>query len=70
MINIHEKFGERIRSLRKKGGLTQTDLAGLASLSLKHIGEIERGRGNPTLDSLEKLSLSLGLSLKDMFNFE
>ena len=50
--------------------MTQLQLAELANLSLKHLGEIERGRGNPTLDSLLNLSSSLGISLTKLFDLE
>jgi XRE family aerobic/anaerobic benzoate catabolism transcriptional regulator len=41
--------GKRIEALRRKKGLTQEKLAEQVGLSMKHIGEIERGRVNPTL---------------------
>jgi len=70
MANIHEILGKRIQSFRKKKGLTQLQLAEMANLSLKHLGEIERGRGNPTLESLHSLSMSLEVSLKELFDVE
>lgn len=70
MSNIHEILGKKIQSFRKKRGLTQLQLAEMANLSLKHLGEIERGRGNPTLESLHSLSVSLGVSLKELFDVE
>jgi len=68
MANIHEILGKRIQSLRKKAGLTQLELAEKANLSLKHLGEIERGRGNPTLESLNNLSVALDISLMKLFD--
>ena len=70
MANIHEILGKRIQSLRKKAGLTQLELAEKANLSLKHLGEIERGRGNPTLESLHNLSVALDISLMKLFDLE
>jgi len=70
MANIHEVLGKRIQSLRKKAGLTQLELAEKANLSLKHLGEIERGRGNPTLESLHNLSVALDISLMKLFDLE
>lgn len=70
MPNIHETLGKRIQAFRKKQGLTQLQLAEMANLSLKHLGEIERGRGNPTLESLYNLSNSLNIPLKILFDFE
>lgn len=68
MHNIHEILGKRIQSLRKKAGMTQLQLAEVANLSLKHLGEIERGRGNPTLDSLQNLSVALNIPLTELFD--
>jgi transcriptional regulator with XRE-family HTH domain len=70
MPNLHEILGKRIQSFRKSQGLTQLQLAEMANLSLKHLGEIERGRGNPTLESLHNLCKSLGITLKNLFDLE
>jgi transcriptional regulator with XRE-family HTH domain len=70
MPNIQEILGKRIQVLRKKAGLTQLQLAEMANLSLKHLGEIERGRGNPTLESLHNLSVALDVSLMKLFDLE
>lgn len=70
MSNIHEILGKRIQSFRKKKGLTQLQLAEMANLSLKHLGEIERGRGNPTLESLHNLCVAFDISLKMLFDIE
>jgi transcriptional regulator with XRE-family HTH domain len=62
--------GKRIEALRRKKGLTQENLAEMVGLSMKHVGEIERGRVNPTLASLAGISKALGISLVDLFDFE
>ena len=63
-------MGKRIQKLRREADLTQELLAEKAELSLKHLGELERGRGNPSLSSLESLAQALGISLSEMFNYE
>ena len=70
MPNIHEILGKRIQVLRKKAGLTQLQIAEMANLSLKHLGEIVRGRGNPTLESLHNLAVALDVSLMKLFDLE
>lgn len=70
MGNLQEILGVRVRSLRLAAGITQEVLAEKASISLKHLGELERGRSNPTLSSLEALATALGVSLLEFFNFE
>ena len=63
-------LGGQIRKLRRRAGLTQEQLAEKAGLSLKHLGEVERGRGNPTLSSLESLADALGVTLFELFDIE
>lgn len=67
MENISELLGKKLIALRKRKKLTQLQLAEQAGLSLKHLGEIERGRGNPTLDSLSHLAEALGITLSELF---
>jgi len=63
-------LGKRIQKLRLEAGLTQEQLAEKAELSLKHLGELERGRGNPALSSMESLAQALEISLSEMLNYE
>ena len=55
-----------MKQLRKASRLTQEALAERAGLSYKFIGEVERGRGNPTLTTLGSISDALGVSLVDL----
>ena len=72
MTTDHEKrlIGLRIRRLREARGQTQHALAVKAGVSLKHLGELERGRGNPSLRSFQGLAGALGLSLYELLNTE
>lgn len=56
-------MGERIRSLRLRAGLSTSELAIRAGLSAGVISQIERGLGNPSLKTLERLRIALGVSL-------
>ena len=69
MVDILELFGKKIRSLRRVKDLTQEQLAELAGVSLQNMGEIERGKGNPTLVTVEKLSAALQEDLSSIFDF-
>jgi len=70
MDNVQKLLGKRIQGLRKRHRLTQLQLAEKANLSLKHLGEIERGRGNPTLDSLNALADALAVTLSELFDLD
>lgn len=66
MKSIAEKFGQRLKELRKKRSLTQNYLAEAAGLSSKHIGEIERGEVNLTIQSLDQIASALGLKVNEL----
>lgn len=68
MATIYEKVGENIRRLRKKVGLSQEELAVRAKLDLTSVSEIESGTRNPSLKTLNKISLALKVPLKELFN--
>ncbi len=70
MDDLKHALGQRILELRRTAGLTQEQLAEVTGLSLKHLGELERGRSNPTLASLYSIATSLGLSLSELFDFK
>jgi len=68
--NRNRLLGLKIRKLREAKGQTQNALAASADVSPKHLGELERGRGNPSLKSLQSLATALGLSLSELFDME
>ena len=70
MVNTNKQLGLRIKRLREARGQTQNDLAAESGISLKHLGEMERGRGNPSLKSIQRLASSLNVTLAELFNFD
>lgn len=48
--------GERLQNARLALGVTQMELANLAGMNVANYGRIERGAGNPTLDTLVRLA--------------
>jgi len=70
MSEYQKAFGKNVRRLRLLRGMTQEKLADRANLSLQHIGAIERGTGNPTLLSMERISTALCVSIEELFEFE
>jgi transcriptional regulator with XRE-family HTH domain len=65
-----KRLGLRIRRIRELQGWTQSELAAKADVSHKHLGELERGRGNPSLRSLQSLAVALHISLSELFDSE
>ena len=43
-MNIKKDFGQRIKELRNKKGITQYQLAEMAGIDPKHMSHIETGR--------------------------
>ena len=57
-----KQFGERVRALRHERGLSQDMLGEKAGINAKYVGEVERGRRNPSLSIL--LQLARGLDVE------
>jgi transcriptional regulator with XRE-family HTH domain len=56
--------GARIRKAREARGWNQSRLAVEAKVGIVTVSKIEQDKGNPTLDTLEKIGAALGLELK------
>lgn len=69
MVDIKIRIGQRIQELRIKQGLSQEALALKADVSTSHIGKLERGERNATIESLEKVVNALNVSFLDIFRF-
>lgn len=54
-------IGERVRAERQRVGITQMDLANLAGLNVANYGRIERGTGNPNVETLLRIAGVLGV---------
>jgi transcriptional regulator with XRE-family HTH domain len=54
-LNLNQALGVEVREMRTAGGLSQRQLAERASVHLNYIGEIERGRRNPTVSVIESI---------------
>lgn len=55
-----ERLGRLLQLQRRRHPMTQAELAERAELSLKYLGEIERGEANVTMDALERVAAALG----------
>ena len=66
MSNITKILGQRIRNFRTNKGLSQEKLAELCGCHPTYIGQIERGEKNATIESIEKISCALGVSLSTL----
>ena len=62
-FSVFGRIGDILRQRRLLLGVSQKDCAELTGLSVHTISDIESGKGNPTLDVLEKLFNCLGLEI-------
>lgn len=60
---ILKRFGDRVRELRSKKGLSQEALGFDSDLDRTYISGIERGRRNVSLVNLAKIARALKISL-------
>lgn len=67
MSDIAKTVGQRIRNFRTQKGLSQDKLAEYAGVHPTYIGQLERGEKNATLESIERITLALQISLSDLF---
>ncbi len=58
--------GEVIYETRKKKGVSQEVLSGLADIGRTHLSAIERGERKPTLETFYRLCYALETSMSDM----
>lgn len=61
------RLGRSVRAARLRAGLTQEELARRAGMSQEALSLLERGVGNPTMKTLERIARALGCSLEISF---
>ena len=62
-------FGEHLRKLRKKQGMTMIELAFEADVEYSQIAKIERGLLNTTISTILVLSQALKVKPADLLQF-
>jgi len=61
-------LGATVRTTRKRLGLSVQALAEQAGVSFGLVSELERGLGNPSLQSIHRIAAALGLSPGQLFD--
>lgn len=67
LLNIQERFGQRMRALRVAKGLSQEEFAANCGLDRTYISGVERGRRNISLKNIEVVAQSLGVRISELF---
>ncbi len=66
-MNIKKELGQKIKSLRKKRGLTQERLSEIINISARNLVNIESGVNFPKAETLEKILKSLNVTTEELF---
>jgi transcriptional regulator with XRE-family HTH domain len=66
---LQKKLGQRIADLRRKGQLTQVQLARAVNCSVEFISLVERGVNAPSVARLEDFATALRVQVVDLFTF-
>ena len=64
---IKERFGNRIRELRKKAGLSQESFALKIDMDRTYYASVELGKRNLSLENIAKISNGFNLTVEELF---
>ena len=64
---ILEKFGERVRSLRKLSNISIEELAFRCDLNRNYLSDVERGKRNLSLIAINKIAKGLDVPIDVLF---
>lgn len=68
-MEIKEKFGQKVKSLREQKGISIEHLANISNVDRNYISDIEKGKRNVSITIIEKLSKALEVSIQELFNY-
>ena len=66
MQDIQKQIGDTIRAIRLKKGWSQDLFADKSGLNRAHVGEIERGESNVTIQTLKIIADTLDVRIVDL----
>jgi transcriptional regulator with XRE-family HTH domain len=69
VATLRKLFGKKLRSIRKGRGMTQEAFAELLDISVDFLSMVERGVSAPSFESIETFSITLGVPVRDFFDF-
>ena len=66
MTEASKKLGENIKKLRIQRGLNQQELCDLLGVDTAYLSNVENGKTNPTLRTVEKIAKVLNVSVNKL----
>lgn len=61
-----QKFGENMKKIRLEKGMSQGDICRTLGLDRAYISNVENGKQNLTISTMEKVAKSLGVSIETL----
>jgi transcriptional regulator with XRE-family HTH domain len=68
MADLLIRLGHRIRTLRKKRGWTQAEMAERVGIDRSFLADVERGKRNVSILNVELMAKGLKVSLSQLFS--
>ncbi len=68
MNNLYKSIGQKIRKIRKMKEMTLEDLSFETNIDWSFLARIETGKAVPSLATLYKISVSLNISMNQLFS--
>lgn len=66
MDKISEQLGKNMKRIRAKRKMSQGDIARALEVDRGYISNIENGKKNPTIATIQKLANALGVSADEL----
>jgi transcriptional regulator with XRE-family HTH domain len=66
--SLKRSLGQRVKELRMSLNMSQMELADKAKVQQPLISKLERGTGNPTIDSIEGIATALGVKVIELLD--
>lgn len=67
MSELNVQIGQLLKDLRDERGWSLREFGLIVGMNKTYLGDIELGKWNPTMNSLEKIVAGYGLTVKEFF---
>ena len=64
---MNAQIGQLLKDLREERGWSLRELGLVVGMNKTYLGDIELGKRNPSINSLEKIVAGYGLTVKECF---
>ncbi|MBI5138941.1 MAG: helix-turn-helix transcriptional regulator [Candidatus Vogelbacteria bacterium] len=66
MSTINKRLGANIRRIRQEKNLMQKEFSKKVGLDAAYLSNIENGKMNPTVTTIEKIAKALGVTVSEL----